>query len=197
MSTGLGTLAPIEVGEFMGIRPSWADSTSVGGSTWEFMLEHAYAAIATGLGRRRGTGLRVDRARRPEEAAPQRQPELRHARPGAVRRAVRAHAHRQVRHGRPPPHARVRHDHRAAGRDRGVDPPQRVAQPRRLPPRPDHDRRRARLEDDRRSRSPSCTAASAPTAAGPSSSPARSAPATAPRPRCGCSARARRSRTRP
>ena len=49
MSSGLGTLAPIEVGEYMGIRPSWADSTSVGGSTWEFMLEHAYAAIAAGL----------------------------------------------------------------------------------------------------------------------------------------------------
>ena len=49
MSSGLGTLAPIEVGEFMGIRPSWVDSTSVGGSTWEVMLEHAYAAIATGL----------------------------------------------------------------------------------------------------------------------------------------------------
>ena len=49
MSSGLGTLAPIEVGEYMGISPSWADSTSVGGSTWEFMVEHAYAAIATGL----------------------------------------------------------------------------------------------------------------------------------------------------
>jgi acetyl-CoA acetyltransferase len=49
MSSGLGTLAPIEVGEYMGIRPTWADSTSVGGSTWEFMVEHAYAAIATGL----------------------------------------------------------------------------------------------------------------------------------------------------
>jgi acetyl-CoA acetyltransferase len=49
MSSGLGTLAPIEVGEFMGIRPNWVDSTSVGGSTWEFMLEHAYAAITAGL----------------------------------------------------------------------------------------------------------------------------------------------------
>ena len=49
MSSGLGALAPIEIAEYMGIRPSWADSTSVGGSTWEFMLEHAYAAIATGL----------------------------------------------------------------------------------------------------------------------------------------------------
>jgi acetyl-CoA acetyltransferase len=49
MSSGLGALAPIEISEYMGIRPSWADSTSVGGSTWEFMLEHAYAAIAAGL----------------------------------------------------------------------------------------------------------------------------------------------------
>ena len=45
---------------------------------------------------------------------------LRQPRPGAVRRAVRPHAHRQVRHGGPPAHARVRHDDRAAGRDRGV-----------------------------------------------------------------------------
>ena len=49
MSSGTGALAPIEVGEFMGIQPTWADSTSVGGSTWEFMVEHAYAAIAAGL----------------------------------------------------------------------------------------------------------------------------------------------------
>ncbi len=49
MSSGLGALAPIEIAEYIGIRPSWADSTSVGGSTWEFMLEHAYAAIAAGL----------------------------------------------------------------------------------------------------------------------------------------------------
>ncbi len=49
MSTGLGTLAPVEVAEYLGLRPSWADSTGVGGSTWEFMAEHAYAAIAMGL----------------------------------------------------------------------------------------------------------------------------------------------------
>ena len=49
MSSGLGTLAPIEVAEYMGIRPTWVDSTGVGGSTWEFMVEHAYAAIAMGL----------------------------------------------------------------------------------------------------------------------------------------------------
>ncbi len=49
MSTGLGTLPPIEVADYIGIRPTWVDSTGVGGSTWEFMVEHAYAAIATGL----------------------------------------------------------------------------------------------------------------------------------------------------
>ncbi|MHB8669030.1 MAG: acetyl-CoA acetyltransferase [Acidimicrobiales bacterium] len=49
MSTGLGTLAPIEVSEYLGLRPTWVDSTGVGGSTWEFMVEHAYAAISMGL----------------------------------------------------------------------------------------------------------------------------------------------------
>jgi len=49
MSTGLGTLAPIEVSEYLGLRPMWVDSTGVGGSTWEFMLEHAVAAISEGL----------------------------------------------------------------------------------------------------------------------------------------------------
>ena len=49
MSCGLGTLPPIEVAEYLGIRPTWVDSTGVGGSTWEFMVEHAYAAIAMGL----------------------------------------------------------------------------------------------------------------------------------------------------
>lgn len=49
MSTGMGVLAPVEVAEYMGIRPMWADSTGVGGGTWEFMVEHAYAAIACGL----------------------------------------------------------------------------------------------------------------------------------------------------
>jgi acetyl-CoA acetyltransferase len=48
-SSGTGTLAPVEVAEYMGLRPSWVDSTGVGGSTWEFMVEHAYAAIAMRL----------------------------------------------------------------------------------------------------------------------------------------------------
>lgn len=49
MSTGMGNLPPIEVAEYMGLRPTWVDSTGVGGSAWEFLLEHAYAAISTGL----------------------------------------------------------------------------------------------------------------------------------------------------
>ena len=49
MSTGMGVLAPVEVAEYLGLRPLWADSTGVGGSAWEFMVEHAVAAIRSGL----------------------------------------------------------------------------------------------------------------------------------------------------
>jgi acetyl-CoA acetyltransferase len=49
MSCGTGTLAPVEVTEYLALRPTWADSTQVGGSSWEFMAEHAMAAIAEGL----------------------------------------------------------------------------------------------------------------------------------------------------
>jgi acetyl-CoA acetyltransferase len=48
-STGMGVLAPVEVAEYMGMKPLYADSTGVGGSTWEFMLEHAAAAISEGI----------------------------------------------------------------------------------------------------------------------------------------------------
>jgi acetyl-CoA acetyltransferase len=47
-STGLGVLAPVEVAEYLGLRPTWIDSTSVGGSTWEVMLEHAVDAVRAG-----------------------------------------------------------------------------------------------------------------------------------------------------
>ena len=47
-SCGAGLLAPIEVAEYCGVRPSWIDGTSVGGSSWEFMVEHASAAIEAG-----------------------------------------------------------------------------------------------------------------------------------------------------
>jgi acetyl-CoA acetyltransferase len=46
-STGMGLLAPIEVAEYLGLRPTWVDGTGVGGAAWEFMVEHA-AAIGAG-----------------------------------------------------------------------------------------------------------------------------------------------------
>jgi len=49
---GLGahglTLAPIEIGESLGLQPAWFDGTNVGGSSWEVQAQHAAAAIAAG-----------------------------------------------------------------------------------------------------------------------------------------------------
>ncbi|MFG3659332.1 acetyl-CoA acetyltransferase [Streptomyces sp. NPDC047706] len=50
-SAGTGVLAPVEVAEYLGLRPTWVDSTSVGGSTWELMAAHAADAIAAGHAR--------------------------------------------------------------------------------------------------------------------------------------------------
>ncbi len=47
-SAGLGTLPPIEVAEYLGLKPRWVDSTQVGGSTWEVMAAHAVDAISAG-----------------------------------------------------------------------------------------------------------------------------------------------------
>ncbi|MCZ7459651.1 thiolase C-terminal domain-containing protein [Streptomyces sp. WMMC940] len=47
-SAGLGTLAPAEVADYLGLGPRWVDSTSVGGATWEVMAAHAADAIAAG-----------------------------------------------------------------------------------------------------------------------------------------------------
>ncbi|GGR91476.1 hypothetical protein GCM10010269_33260 [Streptomyces humidus] len=47
-SAGLGTLAPVELADYLGLRPTWVDSTSVGGATWEVMAAHAADAIAAG-----------------------------------------------------------------------------------------------------------------------------------------------------
>ncbi len=49
MSHGTGALPPVELAEYLGLRPNWVDSTGHGGSVWEFMTEHAAAAIAQGL----------------------------------------------------------------------------------------------------------------------------------------------------
>jgi acetyl-CoA acetyltransferase len=47
-SVGLGVLPPLEVAEYLGLKPRWMDSTAVGGSTWEVMAAHAADAIAHG-----------------------------------------------------------------------------------------------------------------------------------------------------
>jgi acetyl-CoA acetyltransferase len=47
-SSGLGTLPPVDVAEYLGLRPRWMDSTSLGGSAWEVMAGHAADAIAQG-----------------------------------------------------------------------------------------------------------------------------------------------------
>jgi acetyl-CoA acetyltransferase len=47
-STGLGTMAPIDVAEYIGLRPRWVDSTAVGGASWEVMAAHAADAISAG-----------------------------------------------------------------------------------------------------------------------------------------------------
>lgn len=108
-SAGLGTLAPVEVAEYLGLRPTWVDSTAVGGATWEVMAAHAADAIAAG---RAGAVLLVyGSTARADIKAGRRTSNLSFgARGRRSSSAVRALADRQVRDGRPPPHARVRHD---------------------------------------------------------------------------------------
>ena len=47
-TTSLGALPPVDVAEHLGIRPTWIDSTAVGGATWEVMAAHAADAISLG-----------------------------------------------------------------------------------------------------------------------------------------------------
>jgi acetyl-CoA acetyltransferase len=47
-SAGLGVLQPVEVAEYMGLRPRWIDSVQSGGATWEMMASHAIDAISAG-----------------------------------------------------------------------------------------------------------------------------------------------------
>jgi len=47
-SSGTGMHAPVEVAEYCGLRPDWIDGTGVGGSSWQFMVEHATAALQAG-----------------------------------------------------------------------------------------------------------------------------------------------------
>jgi acetyl-CoA acetyltransferase len=47
-STALGAIPPIDLAEYVGLRPRWLDSTAVGGAAWEVMAAHAADAIAQG-----------------------------------------------------------------------------------------------------------------------------------------------------
>src|SRR5260370_4226104 len=47
-SASTGTMAPIDVGEYLGVQRRWVDSTSVGGAAWEVMAAHGADAIARG-----------------------------------------------------------------------------------------------------------------------------------------------------
>ena len=85
----MGLLAPVEIAEYLGLRPTWVDGTGVGGSTWEFMVEHAIAAIQAGHAEVvvlvYGSTTRADlKARRRT-----REPRVRRPRARPVRRAVR------------------------------------------------------------------------------------------------------------
>src|SRR5207237_1491889 len=47
-SCGMGLLAPVEIAEYLGLGPTWADGTGVVGSTWEFMGECGTGALQGG-----------------------------------------------------------------------------------------------------------------------------------------------------
>ena len=115
----------VMLAEYLGIQPKWMESSSVGGSSFEFHTMHAYRAIQNGdvdtvavvygnnqltsFGRTLGTGGGGMRGGRRDAAA------------DGLRIPDRAHARRVVRHGRAASHARVRHDARTAGIDLGAD----------------------------------------------------------------------------
>ena len=123
----------ITLAEYLGIDHRFVDHTMTGGSSFEFHVQHAAAAIKDGvcdtvlvtygsdqlsrMGRMLGTGG-FTRGRAKVGG------------PMAVRGAVRQLAGRLVRDGRPAPHARVRHDLGAARRDRGGCARVRAAEPR-------------------------------------------------------------------
>ena len=76
-STGTGTLAPIEVAEYLGLKPSWIDSTGVGGGHLGDHGRPRGRRHRRRLGRRGRAVLRLDHPRRPQEGPAHGQPELR------------------------------------------------------------------------------------------------------------------------
>ena len=141
---------PTGLAEYLGVQPRYLDGTMVGGSSYELHVEHAAAAIATGLCEVVvGVYAATPRSDRKQRRGGRRLP--RHARtePDArVGDAVRpAHADGRVRARREPAHGAVRDDVRATRADRRRHPAVGRDEPERPLPRPDHDRRRARVAD--------------------------------------------------
>ncbi|HEX9775675.1 MAG TPA: acetyl-CoA acetyltransferase [Actinomycetota bacterium] len=48
-SCGADLMHPVQLGEYLGLRPDYVDGTQVGGSSWEFFVHHAIGAIEAGL----------------------------------------------------------------------------------------------------------------------------------------------------
>ena len=48
-SAGVDMMHPLVLGEYLGLRPRYTDSTMTGGGVWEYYVEHALGAIAAGL----------------------------------------------------------------------------------------------------------------------------------------------------
>src|SRR6185436_15707949 len=47
-SAGYGGMHEVQLAEYLGLTPHWLDSTSCGGSSFEFHALHAYRAIEAG-----------------------------------------------------------------------------------------------------------------------------------------------------
>ena len=132
-SAGYGGMHEVMLAEYLGLQPRWLESSSVGGSSFEFHTMHAYRAIQNGdvdtvaivYGNNQlsafGSHARDRRRRR-------RRGGMAMPLPMAYEFPTRAHARRRVRDGRAAPHARVRHDAGAARVDRGADARARGAQ---------------------------------------------------------------------
>ena len=191
-----GALPPVELAEYLGLRPNWVDSTGHGGSIWEFMVEHAAAAIAQGLVE--VVVLTYGSTQRADLKKKLRMANLSFGTRGPIQFAA-PFGHPVGSH-----YAMVarRHMHEfgttieqlaevavSTRYNAGLNPDAFYRDPITI----DDVRRRA---DGVGPADASCTAASAPTAAAPSCSPTRSGPAIAPRRPSGSSARARPPPTR-
>ena len=108
--------------EYLRINHRWIDGTSVGGSTFEFYVQHAAAAIEAGMCDvvlvTYGSDMlsRMGRMLGHEHVCRRLGPG---GRPVPVRVLVGQRVGRGLRHGRPSAHVRVRDDARAVGGDRG------------------------------------------------------------------------------